>query len=343
MSLPTTPLKFPLEGKPIASDGNWTPVWQHALQGLFTRVGAVVAPSNLQLAAAISTFVAGPTGAVSGDIAVFNGTTGLVIKDSGIQVNSLMTGPGSSVNGDIAVFNGITGGVLKDSSVQISSLATNAAISQLITGPVISVVGDIATFNNTTGTVAADSGVLVSSLAPIASPTFTGTPKAPTATAGTNTTQLASTAFVTTAVAAAGTTSSSFSAHNNGVAQSIPNVTATQLTFSTTLFNNGSNFASSAWTPPGGRVVMLVGAVTLPTVAGATSTYISIYKNGSEFKRGVQVVTGGSSAVLCSVTCIDVPSGTDVYTLYAVQLTGSSQNTFGTTTLTYFQGTSIQS
>jgi hypothetical protein len=35
------------------------------------------------------------------------------------------------------------------------------------------------------------------------SPTFTGTPLAPTASAGTNTTQIASTAFVTTAVAAA--------------------------------------------------------------------------------------------------------------------------------------------
>ena len=37
-------------------------------------------------------------------------------------------------------------------------------------------------------------------LAPKASPTFTGTPKAPTATAGTNDTQIATTAFVTTAV-----------------------------------------------------------------------------------------------------------------------------------------------
>ena len=35
----------------------------------------------------------------------------------------------------------------------------------------------------------------------IASPTFTGTPAAPTATAGTNTTQIATTAFVTTAIA----------------------------------------------------------------------------------------------------------------------------------------------
>lgn len=37
--------------------------------------------------------------------------------------------------------------------------------------------------------------------APLASPTFTGTPAVPTASAGTNTTQAASTAFVTTAVA----------------------------------------------------------------------------------------------------------------------------------------------
>ena len=39
----------------------------------------------------------------------------------------------------------------------------------------------------------------VNSKANIASPTFTGTPAAPTAAAGTNTTQVATTAFVTTA------------------------------------------------------------------------------------------------------------------------------------------------
>ena len=38
------------------------------------------------------------------------------------------------------------------------------------------------------------------SRAPLASPTFTGTPKAPTAAAGTNTTQVATTAFVATAI-----------------------------------------------------------------------------------------------------------------------------------------------
>ncbi len=47
--------------------------------------------------------------------------------------------------------------------------------------------------------------VALSSYALIASPTFTGIPNAPTATAGTNNTQIATTAFVTTAVASGGT------------------------------------------------------------------------------------------------------------------------------------------
>lgn len=46
--------------------------------------------------------------------------------------------------------------------------------------------------------------------APLASPTFTGTPKAPTATAGTNNTQIATTAFVTNAIATALTGTASF-------------------------------------------------------------------------------------------------------------------------------------
>ncbi|TCP92726.1 hypothetical protein C8J42_102502 [Sphingomonas sp. PP-CE-1A-559] len=57
----------------------------------------------------------------------------------------------------------------------------------------------------TSGTIAADTAVVatvtsVGLKADKASPTFTGTPAAPTATAGTNTTQLATTAFVSTAV-----------------------------------------------------------------------------------------------------------------------------------------------
>ena len=65
------------------------------------------------------------------------------------------------------------------------------------TAPVSSVFGR-------TGNVTAASGDYsvgnITGAAPLASPTFTGTPAAPTAAAGTNTTQLATTAFATTAL-----------------------------------------------------------------------------------------------------------------------------------------------
>lgn len=51
-----------------------------------------------------------------------------------------------------------------------------------------------------TGTVTIPAGASISGYALLSSPTFTGTPAAPTATAGTNTTQIATTAFVSTAV-----------------------------------------------------------------------------------------------------------------------------------------------
>jgi hypothetical protein len=61
-----------------------------------------------------------------------------------------------------------------------------------------------ATSSDNSTQLATTAFVKAQSYAPLASPTFTGTPAAPTATAGTNTTQVATTAFVTAAVAAGG-------------------------------------------------------------------------------------------------------------------------------------------
>lgn len=69
-----------------------------------------------------------------------------------------------------------------------------------VVGPASSVDNRVATFDGTTGKLIQDSGVLITDLALLASPPFTGTPTAPTAAAGTSTTQLATTAFVTGAI-----------------------------------------------------------------------------------------------------------------------------------------------
>ena len=72
-----------------------------------------------------------------------------------------------------------------------TKLYVDSATPNVIAGDGISV-----STSGSNVTVAADSGI-----ARLASPTFTGTPAAPTAASGTNTTQVATTAFVATAVA----------------------------------------------------------------------------------------------------------------------------------------------
>lgn len=75
--------------------------------------------------------------------------------------------------------------VMHSGKIDISNLPMDTSLSSSSTNPVQNKVINTALGNK----------------ANLASPTFTGSPKAPTAAAGTNTTQIATTAFVTTAVA----------------------------------------------------------------------------------------------------------------------------------------------
>jgi hypothetical protein len=77
------------------------------------------------------------------------------------------------------------------------------ATTAFVTSAISAIGTGVTTFNTRSGAVTLQlSDVTGVGGAPLASPTFTGVPAAPTATAGTNTTQLATTAFVTAAVAA---------------------------------------------------------------------------------------------------------------------------------------------
>lgn len=102
-------------------------------------------------------------------------------------------------------------GVTGDELVEIvqSGASARASISQII-APF-----GVSSFNSRIGVVVPASGdytvaditglqTALDLKSPIASPTFTGTPAAPTATGGTNTTQLATTEFVTSAISTAG-------------------------------------------------------------------------------------------------------------------------------------------
>ena len=93
----------------------------------------------------------------------------------------------------------------------------------------------------------------VSSKADLASPTFTGTPSAPTATAGANTTQLATTAFVNTAVTTATGSLGTLSSQNaNAVAITGGTITGTTVNGNTVGSNSVGTRTISTSAPAGG-------------------------------------------------------------------------------------------
>ena len=78
-----------------------------------------------------------------------------------------------------------------------------AGASGDVVGPASATDNRIALFDGATGKLIKEASSLISEVALLASPTFTGTPASTTAAAGTNTTQIATTAFVTTAISEA--------------------------------------------------------------------------------------------------------------------------------------------
>jgi hypothetical protein len=134
------------------------------------------------------------------------GTTGIVFSQ--LSAGGLSDGD----KGDITVSGSGTSWVIDAGVVTLAKMA-NLAQDQFI-GRVSASTGvpETATITAAARTVLDDTTVaaMLATLggAPLASPTFTGTPAAPTAAAGTNTTQLATTAFVIGERAAAATLSS---------------------------------------------------------------------------------------------------------------------------------------
>jgi hypothetical protein len=156
--------------------------------------------------------------------------------------------------------------------------------------------------------------------APLASPTFTGIPAAPTAAPGTNTTQLATTAFVQAAVGGAGV--SSFSAGSTGFTPSTATTGAITLSGTLNVANGGTGVTTSTGTT---SVVLsasptLTGTPLAPTATAGTNT--------------TQIAT--TAFVTTAVSAVGTPSQinptpTNTGTLYPVFLTstaGGASTTF---------------
>ena len=175
---------------------------------LFATGTTILARRAIGAAGTVLTSVAGvpqwSAPATGGTVTSVSSSTTL----SGLTLSTTngTTTPAIALAGTLGVGSGGTGAATLTGYVKGAGTATMTASATI---PVADVTGaaplDSPTF---TGTVTIPSGASISGFAPLASPTFSGTPSLPTGTTGVtqtpgnNTTALATTAFVTAAVAA---------------------------------------------------------------------------------------------------------------------------------------------
>jgi len=121
------------------------------------------------------------------------------------------------------------------------------------------------------------------------------------------------------------------------VASSLPSSTFTKVTFTALDFDTtGGMYASSRFTPTISGYYMITGGYY---VNNSGTTLASIYKNGTEYKRGVQVVSNGTSAYVTGIVYCN--GSTDYVEIYGYQ-SAATQNTTTGIALTYFQGVMVR-
>jgi hypothetical protein len=130
-------------------------------------------------------------------------------------------------------------------------------------------------------------------------------------------------------------TGPAFSAYQNS-AQTLSAATNTKITFDTEEFDTNSNFASSRFTPTVAGYYQINSGVSFGPSAGQ----VSIYKNGSEYKRGTQYTASGVGFTVFSVVYFNGSS--DYVEIYANSTTGGPTNA-GLTVYTYFNGAMVRS
>ena len=176
--------------------------------------------------------------------------------------------------------------------------------------------------------------------AALASPAFTGTPTVPTATAGTNTTQIASTAFVRTEVAA-GSSPGTWTSLSNQAISGASSVVFTQ--FNSTLFDNYRIVVTDLYGSAGGPLVLTTstnGGTSYD--AGATDysytsqilTYAGSTIAGNSSGSANMSFTGSNAffaTTSTSTSCIDIdlmkPSAAAITNLFWAGVNGSGGTT----------------
>lgn len=244
----------------------------------------------------------GTCGALGGDL---SGTcaAALVAKIQGTVVSGT-TGSGNVVFSASPALTGIP-------TVPTASPGTSSTQAASTAFVAAAAAAGVTSFNTRTGAVVsatADYSVgQVTGAAPLASPTFTGVPVAPTAAPGTNTTQLATTAFV-----AAASGSSAFSALTNGT-----NTTAAMLV------GTGASLAAAGSGTIAATTAAALAATPTPCSPGFAPT--GVLANGNS--TGCAAIDTGGTVAVSNVTPVTVSANTTSdQTLMELPLTSAFLN-----------------
>ena len=103
-----------------------------------------------------------------------------------------------------------------------------------------------------------------------------------------------------------------FSVYSN-VIQNLSAATFTKVIFQVEEFDTNNNFASSRFTPTVAGYYQINGATTM-TGTGVSRLFTSIFKNGTEYKRGNDLLVGGYQANVSSLVFCN--GSTDYIELY---------------------------
>ena len=275
----------------------------------------------------------------------------------GISATSITGTPISGSTGSFTTLSASSTVTLPAGSVPLTEIATQAANTILanatastasptaIAAPSCSTTSSALLWTTSSGlscntTINASSlgGTAAASYALLASPTFTGTPAAPTASATTNTTQLATTAMVNSAITG-GSLAGSFTTanasgndaltYNNTSAQSIPSGASTVITGWTKVsdrVNANFNASTGVFTAPATGVYVISGGIQFSATTVSATFAVQVACNGAVIAQGLITAYSTNSiaaspsigSAVCSLT-----SG-QTATLRAFQATGSS-------------------
>lgn len=174
----------------------------------------------------------------------------------------------------------------------------------------------------------------IATKADLASPTLTGTPTAPTATGGTNTTQVATTAFVDSGFAKKGSNSdiTSLSGLTTALSVAQGGTGSTSLTSAAVLVGNGTSAVNSVAPGSSSNVLASNGSAWASTALQNLSGFNrSLSSNGYQYLPGGLLLQWGTASGVAANTTVTVNfnvafASAAVYVNFAIQdYTGSNE------------------